>query len=60
MYPSERIGRASAGILMPNNTDVCLGTDNGSISILNVSKGIFTIVNKAHEADITCITINRL
>jgi len=33
---------------MPNNCDVCLGTDNGSISILNTKKGIFTVVTKAH------------
>lgn len=45
---------------MPNNSDVCLATDNGSISILNTKKGIFTVVTKAHESDIICITINRL
>ncbi len=42
------------------SNDICLGTDHGSIAILNPQKGIFTIVNKAHEADITCITINKL
>ena len=45
---------------MPNNSDVCIATDNGSISILNTKKGIFTVVTKAHESDITCITINKL
>jgi hypothetical protein len=35
-------------VLLPNNKDVCLGTDYGSISILNCEKGIFTVVNKAH------------
>lgn len=60
LYPSEKIGKATAGILMPNGCDVCLGTDNGSISILNTQKGVFTIVTKAHESDITCITINKL
>jgi hypothetical protein len=45
---------------MPNQTDVCLATANGSISILNTNKGIFTVVIKAHESDITCITINKL
>ena len=44
---------------MPNGLDVCLATDNGSISILNTKKGIFTMVTKAHESDITCMTINK-
>lgn len=33
---------------MPNLHDICLGTDNGSISILNTKKGIFNVVTKAH------------
>lgn len=48
MYPTEKIGKATAGVLLPNKKDVCLGTDYGSISILNCEKGIFTVVNKAH------------
>lgn len=43
---------------MLNQSDVCIGTDNGSISILNTKKGIFTVVTKAHESDIISITIN--
>jgi hypothetical protein len=40
-------------------TDVCLGTDLGNISIMN-RNGIYTIVNKAHEGDITSIKIIKL
>ena len=59
-FPSEKIGKATAGILMPNKMDICLGTDFGSISILNCEKGIFTVVNKAHETDIISIKVNLL
>jgi len=36
--------------------DVCLGTDSGNISMM-VHGGIYTIINKAHEGDITSIQL---
>ncbi len=56
LIASETIGLASAGAVLPNRKDICLGGTEGQLSILS-ENGLFTVASNAHNKEIVTIKV---